>query len=240
MTKFKFIIPIALMSASLFITGCESSEDLSLSTAQSCLDSAKTEDQATMCINDLGDNKSPEAYLIRCSANLVAQGITGSRFSEALTKIDDKDSSKTDAEKTATVLSYFVAPSTNPIHSAETMYENCSLSGSESVKDISAIVKISTILARAVGGGVVSAKLDPNGGSFDSDSFIQSIKNLDPATLDTEALGEVVNVVGVSYCQDGSKHATDSFCISVTDAVTASSNLSDLGVQLINKLKDLK
>lgn len=69
----KLTTPVIALILGLSLLGCESKEDQDLFAGQVCLDHAKTEAEATVCVNKVAGYESAQAYLIRCSANFIAQ-----------------------------------------------------------------------------------------------------------------------------------------------------------------------
>lgn len=219
------------------LTGCESAEDRAIAAGQHCLDSATDEARATQCIREVEGYESSAAYLIRCSANFVAQGFTTQRFIDAFQAMEDGSGSS--ADQTSLLFSYFVFPNSSPLHSAETTYLNCQKSGLKSIIQLASTVRMATVLAKGIGGGTIPANLNPNDPNFDPQDFVDSVQNLDPNTVDKEALGAAAKVATENYCSPGSTYEKESICESLNEAVASSTDLASLGEELIRVLQNM-
>lgn len=250
MSQFKAITHVyiksalALAAVSLLVTGCakENDEDRQIAAGVACLDSAKTSSDADVCLAKVAGNSSAQAYMVRCSANLIAQGFTGSRIASAFQKLKDTPSGA--SNQSAQMMSYFVFKSiTN--HSAADAVTNCTASGSKGLITLANTAKVATVAVQAMNAGGIPANLDPsNPSSFDPAALQSTLSNLynnaSSHTDDVASIGAAVVSLQSSACGAGSSLSTQDVCKRINTAISsaASSSSFDVGYAILNQLKN--
>lgn len=235
--RMKLITLSALATGTLMLGACsqESAEDRQLAAGLACIDTAQSSTDADTCLTKVSGLTSAQSYLIRCSANMIAQGFTGSRIASAFQKLKDNGTSN----QTTAMLSYFVFAKNLPNHTSDVTYTNCSASGVKSMIFLSTMFKTAT-LAASLAGSLEGTNLDPSSPSFDpaqiAAKFQQLYTNNDPTTNST--IGNLAVTAQSSYCASGSAMANQDVCTKLASAITAGSgNAANIGRSLLNLLK---
>src|SRR5690606_37701218 len=106
---------LVMILAATFLGACsmENEDDRKIAAAMACIDGAKNEVDADLCLQKIEGLTSKQSYLIRCSANMIAQGFTGSRLASAFQELKDNE-----GNKTASMMSYLVFAKDLPNHTA--------------------------------------------------------------------------------------------------------------------------
>ena len=214
-------IPFCLAIA-LLTTGCEQEADRTLASAQACLDQARTAAAANACAEKVAGIQSQAAYLIRCSANFVAQGFTGDRIAKAYERLSDGGSGINDP--TLNLMGYLIFQDdmTN-INSVATTVNNCVLSGSPSMERLARIADLAT--SSAAFGGFDLSLIDP---SADPATLVPQLKNalddakdalLTASPADLAKYGETALAASQSICGAGSSFASNDVCATMNTAI---------------------
>lgn len=200
---FIYVLKLFSLSFFLFLFSCESSENQALSAGMDCVDKARTTPDATRCLNLVSGLSSEQAYLIRCSANFIAQGFTGKRVADALTDLDENS----DVDPALMTLSLFVFPltSSSSPHRIAKVMENCEKSNSHSMTQLATLALLATTIASVASGleDLLDSDFDP--------SNPDAIKNLkdaldqlvaEPEDAKSEEIGIVAVIAHDAYCTD--------------------------------------
>ena len=228
------LIGAACLSGVAALTGCEVDEDKKLSAAQNCLDAATTASQADVCVAYVSGLTSQSSYLIRCSADFLAQGFTGARFASAFQKISSNTGG---SDPMVTMMGYFVFASTLPAHTADIAVSNCTLSGVRSMQRLATAAQLATTVAAATGG---VSSFDPTAPGFDANTMLTRIQTLagngDTATQTT--LGTIAISASSAFCNTGSAYSSTEVCTNLTNAINAGgSSALTIGQQLLAQLQ---
>jgi hypothetical protein len=226
----KFFALTVAATCSLALAGCETGDDRTLAAGQACLDAA-TPATANQCVTIVQGLTSQESYMIRCSANFIAQGFTGTRIADAITKIKDNDGSGTDPM--VGMMAYLSFTSASP--SADEAISNCETAGSKSMLRLATAAKLATTIASFTGG---IGSIDP-----DSPTAAQDLKNKidqlisSPNPTANAELGSTAVVAAQAYCAAGSSYEGTEVCQNLTAAVNSSSDPATIGAQLLQQLQ---
>ena len=230
---FTILVPLALL------TSCETPEDRQLASAQTCIDNATTADDADRCYEIVSGLESEKAYLVRCSANFIAQGFTGPRFATAFQRLKDNPSSGQDPM--ATVMAYLVFTRTSTTHTADNALTNCTRANVRSMVRLATMAKLATFIA-TVGLGSIPASADPLSGSFNPATISTAIATLagSGSAANQTVVGTIAVQASEAYCNEGSTFSTNEICKNLTTAITAANgNTLTVGQQLLTLLQSI-
>jgi hypothetical protein len=228
-------VTLALAGFSV-MAGCETSEDRQLASAQACLDRARSAADANVCMTMVQGLESDYAYLIRCSANFVAQGFNGDRVTEAFQSLANDTGAGTDPM--ATMLSAIVFDDNLTAHSASATFNNCSRSGVTSMVRLATVASMATLFGEV--SGQLAVLIDPNSTPQQKETAIQAaITSMISAPSATqEELGNLVISAGESFCNSGSAYSGTEICSNLTQAIQVGGNNPEaIGEQLAQLLQ---
>ncbi len=220
-----------LIALALF-SSCENSDQTSLSAAQSCLDHANSKATANACVAQLGALRTPEAYLVICSAHFIAQGFTTTRFVSAYNALT-ASSSGTNA--TAQSMSFMAFNNTTGSDGSIQTLSDCQSSNVKSLARLAVLAQMATLV------GTVAASLgssyDPNAGYTPAQitaalAAFGTSPAADPATLGSTAI-----TASQVYCAAGSSFQTSSVCTTLNAALAGGSTPTAIGTALIAQLQ---
>lgn len=198
----KKIFLLALFGVCL--TSCEQGDDDRLAQAQNCLDRS-TQSTVSECELMVAGIAGPAAGLIRCSANFITQGFTGSRFANAFRVLKE---SQTGINSTVAMVSYLVftvgGNDTARRAAAQTAVTNCTSSGLKGMIMFANFAVTATELS-------VGLTIDPANPPDPAD--LQA--NL--AAGDDTTIANSVTAINSVYCS-GSGSANADFCATIADA----------------------
>lgn len=221
---------LMLVSTVTMLTGCESDEDKKLASAQACLDRASTTTDANNCTALISGLTSQSSYLIRCSANFIAQGFTASRLANAFQQVKDNTGG---ADPMVSLMGWFVFQSVAGNNSASDAVTNCTASGVTSMLRLATAANLATTLASYTGLG--------NFTSTDTATLTANMQaaiaaaNGDP--VKEAELGQVAVTAASAYCSEGSSYSGTEVCTNLQAAVAgAGGNYETIGEQLIAAL----
>lgn len=227
-----------IASLSMLVAGCENGEDRQIAEAQTCLDGAKTEADASICLDKVEGLESDASYLIRCSANFVAQGLTGERLSTAFQEM--KDNPGAGDNPTTKMLAYMVFDNSLTRHTAAVTLENCRRSNVTSMFRMATTVQMATTLALIAGSGSVPAYLNPSDTTnFDPNQLKQVVDNLTTSATDEQKqeIGTIAQTANEAYCGEGSTFKDNDVCTRLEAAITAGNgDATAIGAELIRQL----
>lgn len=231
----KLVTLSSIATFAMLIVGCETSEDRQLADAQSCLDAARTSADADVCLDKVQGLESNSAYLIRCSANFVGQGLTGERLARAFQEI--KDNPGAGQNPTTKMLAYMVFNNALTRHNVSTTIENCQRSGVSSMFRLATTVQLATTLASFAGGS--PSDLDPSDPSFNPDKLKDVIDNLAGASTPEQQteVGNIALTANQAYCAEGSSFKENDICKRLSSAIsTGNGDAQAIGAALIAEL----
>jgi hypothetical protein len=238
-TNLKNFAIAALAAGALLNTGCEKQEDQKIAEAKECIDHATNSVTADACVAKIDGVQSPQAYLIRCSADFIAQDFTSSRLATAFQKIKDNTSTG-GTSATAAAMAYFVFAKNLPGHTVDTAYSNCEQAGVRSMSRLATMAKMATTIAQAGLGSLTT--LDPSNPSTFNPAAIQTAittltNSNDPTT--NASVGTVAQQASAVYCNAGSSFASNDVCTKLNSAISAGNgDAATIGQSLLNLLKN--
>jgi hypothetical protein len=221
--------------STLVLSGCESEEDRKVAAAQECLDQATTEAQANICVEKVSGLTSSYSYLIRCSANFIAQGFTGNNIASAFDGITNQDNGGGDANNSTTVLmTYLVFDPDKPNHTIDKTIENCEKSGVESMMRLSTVASLATKIAD-LGSVLDNFPTDPT----QAQQAIQdAIDNLAATPVNPDEIGAIAEQAADSFCSEGSSYKGTEICTTLEGAISGGGgDQAQIGQALLDLLK---
>lgn len=228
----KYIAGLTLSALSIGVialSGCESNDDKSIATAQACLDNATTAAQANACAAALNGITTQQAYLMRCSANFIAQGLTGDRLVSAFEAL--QGSSSGTGTSTAAMAPYLIFSSTDTTNSIANTVTNCAASGDTSMLNLAHLAQIATLVPSLAG-----TTIDPT--SPTAATQFQSAITTALSSGGTAQIGTVVETAAATLCAAGSAYASNDVCTTVEQAISsANGDAATIGTNLLNLLK---
>ena len=244
----RLIILAAFSTLALMNSGCEDKSQATLASAQSCLDGASTTSQANACAAKVATDYSADAYLIRCSANFIAQGVTGDRLALAYKQMDAGSSS---SNKTTALMSYMLFnDSLTGNSSAETVF-NCQSSGVASMYQLASAVGLATSVANVASSALgmpLAALLPDANGNVNTAALQLAVANLsaqvatwgpnNPQTIAAEAtIGTAVTNSYSAFCTTNSTFSSADICNKINAAVGAGSSSQLIGASILQLLQ---
>lgn len=190
----------ALLTLSLLAVSCEEEIDNKMNSAQECLDqlpSTATEAQARACSSIIAGIESSQAYVIRCSVEFIAGGITTANIINAVETIQNLPASQQPAQLMA-------ALDQGTGTQAQTTYDACKKSGVPSLEYIAALSLSGTLMIEATGQG------DPS-------NFLLACQT--PNTCPDAEIGTVVTSMYGSYCIGDA--ADSEVCRDISSAISS-------------------
>ncbi len=224
--------------ATMILSACETPEDRQLASAQDCIDFARTAGDADRCYALVDGLDNEKAYLIRCSANYIAQGFTGERMASAFQRL--KDGNGGGQSPMATAMAYLVFSNNSSVHSVDSAVLNCTRSGVRSMQRLVTMSKLATFITQTGLGGTIPANANPLDPSFDPATIQNAITNLaGTGTVDDKKnVGNIALQMNDAYCSPGSSFTGNEICLKLGDAIsTGSGDAQAIGEQLLALLQ---
>ena len=195
MMVWKLTLTMSLCLTALFITGCgEETDQDSIIEAQYCLDSA-TPATASDCAAKVSNQTSPASYMIRCSADYIAQG-----FGDPTTlvaAINSLQNPSGGASATASFLSAITFPS---VQEAETAYTDCLAADENTLAVLAGMTKAATNIANLAGVSLTN----PTPAEINS-----AIATLESSPNADNVVGTTVQTIYSVGCQSGEQVNAD-------------------------------
>jgi hypothetical protein len=202
---------LLFFSAAVFLfAACETGDEDRIAQAQACLDRAN-QTTVSECELIVAGVTGPRASLIRCSADFIAQGFTGSRFASAFTALK---TTTTGQNSTLAMMAYLVftvgADDAARNAAADTAVNNCTSSGLPGMIMFSQFAKSATL---------ISAGLAITPGTPPTPAQMQG--NLGAVTgANVTSLGTSIIAISTIYCAPTSSTKDVTFCASVNNAAS--------------------
>lgn len=225
-----------MITLSAGLMGCESEEDRSLAAAQTCLDVAQTSADASTCLALIESHESKAAYHIRCSANFIAQGFTGSRMASAFERLAADDGNGPDPF--INLMAFLVFSKDDlPDHTVDKTVENCAKSGVRSLERLSTAAQLATLIAGTTPSGLES--FDPT----DPDLIANMEDAIDSLALSTplevaEQVGAIALSMDQSFCNEDSSFEDEEICAYLDESIEGAENNAELGTALLGLLSE--
>lgn len=226
-----------VLSASLLgACSMEKDSDRKIAAGMACVDEARTWQQADACLQKVEGLESTQSYLIRCSANMIAQGFTGGRLAKSVQELKDNN-----GNKTAAMMAHLVFAKSLANHSADATLRNCTASGVNSVTFLATMIKTATFAAELVGGGLDGSSFDPESPSFNPTALQTQLTNManNPNPQNNATVGALAMSAQSSYCGNGTSMANQDVCQKLNSAVSqGAGNTESVGALLLGLLKN--
>lgn len=227
-----FLSMLFISFALTTLSSCENSDQTSLSSAQACLDHANSSAAANVCVAQLGALRTPEAYLIICSAHFIAQGFSTTRFVSAYNALTSKT---TGTNATAQSMAFMAFSNTTGKDGSVQTLSDCQASNVKSLVRLAVLTQMATIL------GTVASSLgstyDPNVGYTPAQITAALAAFGTSPAADAATLGSTAITAGASYCAAGSSFQTSSVCTTLNTAIAGGSTPAAIGAALIVQLQ---
>lgn len=240
-TKFSSLALTALAAIAFLACSQENEEDRKIAAALACLDAAKTMADSDICQSKVSGMETEQAYLIRCSANFIAQGITGSTLASAFSQLNKTPAT---GSQTSSMLSFLVFTKTSALNTSALTMSNCAKSGVQSSKGLAAMVSAASAIAATCPlaicpTGLAGSPLDPASPSFNADQLRSLASTLagggDTATKDT--IGQAAVAAQAAICGTGSSLSGEDVCKKINAAIAAGAgNTVTIGQNLLNAI----
>lgn len=182
----------------LGLLGCEDKDTNAVAKAQECLDKAREAADAAACRGLIEGKSSQQAYIVRCSIEFVAGGLTTQKV------IDAFKAEKTGSEsKEAKLISLLSLGGTNPTATADNAAAYCKLSG------IPGLIYLANL-------SVIGTYLNPSVNT-DLSTYLNDCANGIGSCSDA-AIGTAVISIADSYCTDA--NSSSDVCAKINTAIT--------------------
>lgn len=221
------IIIASAAALAFLLTACEDKKDDQVNLAQQCLNTA-TPATVDACVAKVSGLTSPQAYMIRCSADFMRANITTESIIDAWEELDKNPNPSTNA--TVTLFKFFKFG--NPTAAADAV-NNCRATGSINIHNLSLAAKVATLVNQLMPDPV-------------NDDLQDWVDNLDQTDIDAitdeqlEAVGDVVAELAPQVCGvNGQFHGTK-VCTDLMNAIdtVGIDNLVDLAKELLKELQE--
>jgi hypothetical protein len=225
----KILLICSMLVAAQLLTGCESEDERKLASAQSCLDRATDTTTANACSDIVQGLESESAYLIRCSANFIAQGFTASRMASAFQQIKDNTNG---SDPMVSLMGWFVFQNVAGSNSVTTTVSNCTKSNVRSMLRLATAAQLATTFASYTGLGnfttTDTATLQAN--------MTAAIAAANGDPVKTAEIGAVAITAAAAYCNEGSSYNSTEICTNLNAALAVSTDPATIGQQLVTEL----
>ncbi len=210
------------------LTSCESSDETTLSSAQSCLDQAN-QSTANACVAQLGTLRSAEAYSIICSAHFVSQGFTTTRFVSAYNALSTSGSG---TNPTATAMSVMAFDQVSGANGSAQTLSDCQASNVHSLIQLAVLAQLATLVGSTIPPGSYSST-----SGYTPAQIATAITNFVANGGSPASLGTTAVTAGQVYCAAGSSFATSSVCTTLNGAITNKTDPTAIGNALLAQLQ---
>lgn len=216
----------ALSVASLTIlalSACETDEDNKIAKAQACLNNA-TASSVSNCTAMISGLSSARSYLIRCSADFIAQGFGDpDKFAQAFSALQDEETGSSGSPMLS-MLGHMAFDSTANANQA---FSNCTASGVKGMTMFASMVRMSTIITNA--SAVVPSGPD---GSYTPEDMADVLQDGSFDDQSDEELGESVIAAHGAYCQEINESNAE-MCNDLQSAIdNGSGDTAEIGQQV--------
>jgi len=195
------------------LTSCEKGDEDRLAQAQACLDRA-TQSTVSQCEQIVAGIEGAGAAFIRCSANFIYQGFTGSRFANAFQALQERTTGINPNVAMMSYLVFTVGASDNARCTyAEQTISNCTASGLPGMIMFANFARTATELSRNIAGGI-----DPDNPPAAADLQANLAEGND------DAIAASVVAISTYYCSTDTSTNDADFCASINDAADEGSN----------------
>ncbi|MBF0315242.1 MAG: hypothetical protein HQK52_17595 [Oligoflexia bacterium] len=208
---------------------CETAEQDTIARAQACLDAADRT-RASACKNIVIGLETPDAYIIRCSADFLEAGMTASKMALA---ISNRDSTTTSNDPLLGMMGAFAFSSTE---AAENAISDCNKSNNQSFILFASMAKMATTIG-SFGTVLTTISSGATPTQQEMESALENLLN-NPDTATLESIGATATLVNEQYCKDGTNpDANSKVCSNITEALNSSNSNSDIGQALLTALR---
>ena len=215
--KSKFIALTLVATLPFLTSSCSGTGDAdTIASAQNCLDQAQTPAAAQTCSAMVNGMTSASANLIRCSADFLSQGFTGTRIASAFQAMKNNTSG---VDPAISIMSYLVFTAATP--TTTTTATDCTASGSLSLASLANAASLSTLLAVSAGGtypaGFDPTTTTPANLTANIEAGINAISGSVPSMT---SAGQTVLSMQSTLCATGSTAQNQAICTYVNTAIS--------------------
>jgi hypothetical protein len=194
----------------VILMACEQGDDDRLARAQACLDRS-TQTTVSECEAMVEGIAGSAAGLIRCSANFITQGFTGSRFANAFKVLKE---TQTGINSTVAMVSYLVF----------------TVGGNDTARRAAAAIAVTNCTSSGLKGMIMFANFAATATELSVGLTIDPDNPPDPADLqanlaagDDTTIANSVTAINSVYCS-GSSSTNAAFCATIADAADEGSS----------------
>ncbi len=225
-------ILVSLAGLCFGMTACEDKNDDKVFSAQQCLDKAgQGNANVDDCVNMINGISTPKAFVIRCSADFLRQGIDNDTIVEAIKNLDENT---TGNDPTVVLFDKFHFTddadgfTTQANDYAQAAVNNCSATGSDTLKMLALANQAATTLYVATGGVNLQTFID----TFDPNTTTLTAEQL-------ASLGGSINNMAPIACGKGGAFEGNDVCKNIAEAQgQAGGDLEALAKQFLDQMKD--
>jgi hypothetical protein len=216
------ILAVAALCA---LTHCESTDDNDVAEAQQCLnnlsDSAVYTD-AIACEQKIAGVYTPESYVIRCSVDFFAAGITPTALLNAYQSSQNQSSGSSTAILMGALTQSTPGTTTPSLSTAEATYADCQSSGVTSLIFLAGISETGTAMAAGAG-------------SSNPATFVATCTS-NPGACNPVVVGTTAQTIAATYCQGS--NSSSSQCTILNNAIASGNgNPTAIATALFNLLQ---
>lgn len=210
------------------VTGCETTDDTKIASAQACLDSARSAADATTCVAKVDGVDSAQASLIRCGGIYMQRNFLTARWTQIFNEVNNKTASGDPVLRMMTYIGFAgtgtYTGNSNSVDASRVLDE-CKKSGSGGMAYLSVATNIATLLYNGVGGL-----------TGDQTPSLAQVQAALPG-LDNTTVGNLAVQAAAANCS-GSNAAT-SQCTDITNAIAqGGGDPAAIGAALKNLLQN--
>ncbi len=221
----KMILALSVVGL-FFTTGCETNDDTKVASAQACLDSARSEAEASSCVSKVDGIDTAQASLIRCGGIYMQRGFLTTRWTSIFNAVNDKTATGDPVMRMMVYIGFTgktansITGNTNSVD-ANRVVDECKKSGSSGMAYLSLITSLATEIYN-VG----------SGNTTDLSSITGYLTSLPAATV-----GNIAIQAYQANCSGS--NATTSQCTDLTTAYNAGGgDPTAVGTSLKNLLQN--
>lgn len=187
------------------LTGCETEEDRVMADAQSCLNHANP-GNVDACVAKVNGYTSQQSFLIRCTADYIAQGITAATLVTAFQNIKQSMSSTPNVPSTTYAMSYLLFNDTILNHTTDQTLSDCGKAGATALQNLAKLSKLAYAFSNVTPADIQNPA-----------ALAADIRNY---AGPTNVIGDIAIDLKESYCDNGNFNGTD-ICNKVNSAYNA-------------------
>jgi hypothetical protein len=211
MKRFRFL-PLTVLSTFLIfgLAGCEDQSAKAVYNAQNCIDTA-TSSTVSQCTDMVAGINTPQANLILCSADYVAQSFTNTRFVNAFQYINNP-TNPSGISPIVIIFAYLVFNDTVTAHTSDITLAHCTSSNVQSMLRLAYLSKMATLLN-------TGSAFTPSSSGITPTNMKTAIQGYTGNGNSDATLGNLVTNSYPLFCYSGSPFESNSICDNLKAAI---------------------